>query len=329
MKINIIYSSSNEFARYAYISMWSLFKTNLNVDEIYVYLIEEGISYNNQIAFKELAKKYNRNIIIIPFIDLNNKLENAKSYYNSKATYAKLLASTFCKEDKIIYIDSDTIITKSLVNMWRIDIDNYLIAGVQDCLQDYYLDSVGMDVDDRYINGGILIFNLKKWREVALEKQFLDYITAHNGDLPNVDQGIINGVCKDQILILDPKYNTIPQVFFYKSSKSIKKIYNIKKYYTQQQIDDAISEPVIIHFIRSFYDRPWNKSCTHPYKKLYLEYLNNSCFDKTLGNPSLKKSVRIRKFVYEHMPFSAFYILEKMLDYRRKYIIKNRYLKKE
>lgn len=327
MNISVIYSCSDVFAKYAYISMWSLFKSNTSIEDISVYLIEDGIT--NLIAFEKLAIEYNRKLEIMSITTINYELKDAKQFFNSKATYAKLLASKVCKEDKIIYIDADTLITKSLSEMWSVDITDYLIAGVQDCLQDFHLEAIGMNVNDRYVNGGVLILNLKKWREVNLENSFLEYISSHNGDLPNVDQGIINGVCKGQILILDPKYNTIPQLLYYRKSDKIKKLYNINNYYNQKQIDEAISHPVIIHFIRHFYDRPWNKGCMHPYKNMFREYIKHSHFDKNLEESSLKRSVKIRRLVYRYMPFRIFYMLEKKLDYKRKYTLNKIYLKRK
>lgn len=326
MKINVLYSCSDEFAEYAYISINSLFETNKDISDICVYLIEDGMSEEKNSVFKQLAEKYKRDIKIIPFSDIANQIEEKNLFY-AKATYSKLFIGKICKEDKIICIDCDTLVTGSLSSMWEINIDNYLVAGIQECLQDYYLQIAGMSVNDRYINGGILILNLKKWREVDLESKFIDYINLHKGIIPNYDQGIINGVCKEKMLIIHPKYNAIPQLFFYKSRKEIEKVCNIKNYYDQKLIDEAINKPTIVHFIHSFFDRPWNEGCTHPYKEMYLSYMGKSPFGNKMKCSKLKKGVKIRKFVYKHIGFQAFLILERSLDLRRRYIIKKKYFK--
>ena len=72
---------------------------------------------------------------------------------------------------------------------------------------------VGLKYNDRYINSGVILINLKKWREDNLEKKFIDFINKYNGDVPCADQGTINGVCKNKILIIHPKYNTMTPMF--------------------------------------------------------------------------------------------------------------------
>lgn len=90
----------------------------------------------------------------------------------------------------------------------------YCVAGVQDNPALYALEAIGMDENDRYINSGVLLINLKQWRAERIEEKIIKMIQAHNGFVLHHDQGIINGVCKGKIKILPPKFNTMSQFFF-------------------------------------------------------------------------------------------------------------------
>ena len=73
--------------------------------------------------------------------------------------------------DKIIYLDCDSIIADSLEDLDNIDISDYYIAGVQDTVTNFFKTSIGLNKDDRYINAGMLVINLKKWREDKIEEK--------------------------------------------------------------------------------------------------------------------------------------------------------------
>ena len=64
-KLNILYQSNDSYAAITGVSMYSLFKNNTDIDELTVYLLDDGISKENLNKFKKLGKEYNRQINII------------------------------------------------------------------------------------------------------------------------------------------------------------------------------------------------------------------------------------------------------------------------
>ncbi|PEZ83313.1 glycosyltransferase family 8 protein [Bacillus sp. AFS017274] len=322
MKLNVLYSTDDNYAKYGGVSMLSLFENNKNIDEICVYIIDNKISKENKEKLSEIANVYNRNLVFIDGSDMLRKTEKKDDF--PIAAYGRLFISNLINVDKILYLDCDTIINGSLKHLWLKNIDDFFVAGVQDNPAKYNVSIIGMDDNDRYLNSGILLINLSLWRKNKLEKKFVEFINKYRGNVPHHDQGIINGVCKGRILILEPEFNLMPP-FLHMNRMQIMKLYNIKKYYTQQQINSAIKDPVIIHFISKFYNRPWNKECTHPFKKLYEKYLNLSPWNNKLSNSPLDTKVQIRKRVYEKMPFFIYHLFEKILDTKRKRFIKRQY----
>ncbi|WP_061464191.1 glycosyltransferase family 8 protein [Peribacillus simplex] len=322
MKLNVLYSTDDNYAKYGGVSMLSLFENNKNVEEICVYIIDNKISKENKEKLSEIADVYNRNLVFIDGSDMLRKTEKKDDF--PIAAYGRLFISNLINIDKILYLDCDTIINGSLKHLWLKNIDDFFVAGVQDNPAKYNVSIIGMGDNDRYLNSGILLINLSLWRKNELEKSFVEFINKYRGNVPHHDQGIINGVCKDRILILEPEFNLMPP-FLHMNRRQIMKLYNIKKYYTQQQINSAIKDPVIIHYISKFYNRPWNKECTHPFKKMYEKYLNLSPWNNRLDNSPLGTKVQIRKRVYEIMPFFIYHLFEKILDTKRKRFIKRQY----
>lgn len=322
MRLNVAYSTDENYAKHACVSMVSLFEHNKNFDIIHVYIIDNNITIETKKKFLDIAKKYNRDIEFISFDILYKGLALNDKYPAS--AYARLSLSRISEINKILYLDCDTIINYSLEELWNINIDSYLIAGVHDNPKKYMVSIIGMNENHKYINSGVLLINLEEWRKIKIENNFIDFIKKYKGEIPHEDQGVINGVCKDRILIIEPKFNMMPQMI-YMSSEKIKKLATINQYYSQEELNDAIERPVIIHYTGLFYNRPWNKSCDHPYKNEYIRYLKKIDFNCILENRKLKKGVKIRKFIYFNMPFFIYVILENILDIKRKRPLKIKY----
>lgn len=315
LDINILYSSDENYVKHAAASLISLLKNNSDFNNINIFYLENNLSKVSKEKLREIVEGYDRKIIFIDSEQLCKKMVKKDDF--PLAGYARLFISQIADIDKILYLDCDTIINSSLKSLWETEIESYLLAGVQDNPALYMVEAIGMDRNDRYINSGVMLINLKKWRETNLEDRFVEFIKSYRGKVPHHDQGVINGVCKDNILILNPKYNFMPQ-FIMHTSKQIKKLYNIKSYYTQAELDNAVHSPVIIHFITKFYGRPWEEKCTHPMKNTYINNLKDTSFEVELDNGKQDLKIKLRKFVFKNTPFIIFYLCERTLDFKRK-----------
>lgn len=317
-ELNVLYSTDSNYARHCAASVYSLLVNNKSFSKINVYIIDDKISEDCKNKFDAMIKEFpNANLVYYPFEKLSSKLRlNDKSGF-ARVGYARLMLSEITDAEKILYIDCDTIINASLEQLWNTDVSECIIAGVQDNPALFMSESIGMNSEDRYINSGVMLINLKKWREERIEEKIIGMISDYNGFVPHHDQGIVNGVCRGAIKILSPEFNTMPQ-FFYLKSKQIKKLYKMKNFYSQEELDSATSKPVIIHYISKFYNRPWFKKCTHPMKDLYVKYLECSPFELVLQDGDLKRSVRIRRFVFNNFPFCIYTLFERILNIKRK-----------
>jgi len=325
MRLNITYSTDENYAAHMSASILSLLEKNGEFSEIYIYVIEDNLKIETKNKLNEMVGAFdNAKIVFYPFSKLAklSKINDKTGY--AKVGYARLFLSGLCDVDKIIYIDCDTIVNDSLIELASIDISDYYVAAVQDNPAVYMSKAVGMTNLDRYINSGVLYINLKKWREDNIEQKFLDFIGQFKGQVPHHDQGILNGVLKDKILILHPKFNCMPQ-FFYYTEKQIKRLFKIKNYYTQKELDEAVKNPVIVHFISKFYGRPWMLGCTHPLKELYINAISKTPWNLKLEKSKMRMGVKIRKFVFFKMPFFIYLMLESFLDIKRKINLKKNF----
>lgn len=285
--INVVYASDNNYAPYLAVSLNSLILNNSN-ESINIFILDNNISENNKDYLKILISKNNN--FQIKFIS-TKKFENSVNISKSQidgllginlTSYSRLLLSSILPNDieKVIYIDCDSLIVDNIRKLWEINIDKYMCAGVLDTTPTYFKEIVGLNDEDEYINAGMLLINLKKWREENVEKHFLNFLENKYGKNIHHDQGVINGVLKNKILIIHPKYNLLGP-FHGKDYDFVKKWFGISyDYYNKEIIEEAQKNPVFIHFSGGSIERPWaNKK--HYYKSLYDKYVEKSGYDKT------------------------------------------------
>lgn len=124
-----------------------------------------------------------------------------------------------------------------------------------------------------YVNAGVLLINMKKWRKEDTGKRIIDFYKANDGKLFANDQDAINGALKDEIFYLEPKYNFY-NIYWYYPYHVLKKLIGTTWYYSLDTVTESINHPAIIHYLGE--ERPWRKGNTHKFKKEYQFYLDKT-----------------------------------------------------
>jgi lipopolysaccharide biosynthesis glycosyltransferase len=59
----------------------------------------------------------------------------------------------------------------------------------------------------KYINAGVLLINLEKWRKHVQESEILSFIYKNNKKMRLLDQDLINIFFQEEITLIDAKWN--------------------------------------------------------------------------------------------------------------------------
>lgn len=116
----------------------------------------------------------------------------------SLTSYARLFAGSILPAnlDKVLYIDCDIIFNGSIRDLFNTDLGNCLVGGILDPLiSRTYKKEIKIPMSEPYINAGVLIIPLNRWRSEGMEQKFVDFLVANRGKVHHHDQGIINAVC--------------------------------------------------------------------------------------------------------------------------------------
>jgi lipopolysaccharide biosynthesis glycosyltransferase len=230
--------------------------------------------------------------------------------------YARLFLTTILPEDidRVLYMDCDTIVNGSLEELFTLSLHDKLAGGVLDTLPDNNAKtSIGLSPTDPYFNSGILLIELKKWKEENIQEEFINYLLACNGKVHHHDQGIINHVLRDKMFVLPPKYN-LTSNFFSHSFHYLSRRNN--PFYAQNEIAEALRFPVIIHYTEGFLLRPWVTGSEHPLRSIYLRYKKLTAWE---DSPLLadRRSWYVKLLAYEflHLPSCCYHLTSSLFSF--------------
>lgn len=348
--MNVVYHSSDSFAPVLGTSIVSLFENNKGMDEIHVYVIEEKISAENKAKLNILAKKHNRNIHFIPMPDVNKtqklglKKVRKDWIFNS---YCRLFLDEILPKDlqRVLYMDSDVLVTGDLTELWNTDMTGYCAAGVMDCLGEKYYELLGLNDKAKYCNSGVILQNLDLWRRSNIGNRVRDYVHKNDGYVFFMEQSVYNAVFQGEILILPPKYNTYT-LMQYLSYKEIMNLRNPKRFYQEKEIKEAVKDHKIVHLTNTFLitNRAWFEYTNHPEKQKFMYYKHMTPWKDELGFSDTRSTKKkLTQFFVDHLPrpiviefagmvYNSFRILNikrLMKKYRKASSVNQSYLKED
>ena len=308
----VVYSTDDNYAPYAGTSIVSLAKNNL-CSEFVVFIIAYHLSDANKEQLLVIENLCNN--IKIEFVDFERYSKLLKlnmPWEISISSYARLFLAEILPTyiDTVLYLDCDTVVVNTLDDLFNIDIKDVYVAGVEDTVSVDTKNAVGISDNHLYVNAGVLLVNLKMWRQKSLTSQFLKFIAQHNGCVIHHDQGVINGVCAQFLEVLPVKYNVTTMLYML-SYKNMTKFAGLNEYaYSESEIVDGCMHPTIIHYTPCFTVRPWVKGCCHPQKHEYDNYYRQSPWKNCETNQNTERWYRrFYGWTYRNLPFAMAQIL--------------------
>ena len=317
--IDIVCSTDDNYIMPTGVMLTSLFENNKDIN-VNIHLLHGGLTDAHIEQITHQVNIYGQNIIFYRMDDnLFRDFPIGKSYQtdhvgSSMATYYRLFLSRVLSDDieKVIYLDGDILVVDSLQELWDMDMSDKVIAAVADSYNNdiTHYNRLRYPQKQGYFNAGVLLINLKYWREHNVQSLFIDYVANYPERLACHDQDVLNYVFKDVKKELPFKYNMLNEYWF-----DVR--YNMISWEYEKHILDGQKNPVIIHF--TCIPKPWYKNCKHPYKKMFDKYKSMSLW----SNVKEKRWTSI-KYILENfcIKFVVFMGLRK-----NDYIVENRYIK--
>lgn len=277
--MNFILSSDNNYAQHLGVALYSILDHNRDEEEVNIFVVDNDIKDENRQKLHLLEQQFkNAHLHFIAFGKWRDSLQLNMAWNISISSYARLFVASMLPEsvERVIYMDCDMVVTSSLRELWHTDMQGLVIAAVQDDMPTRYKSAVGLASTEPYFNAGLLLIDLKKWREQKCELACLDFIREHEGRVIHHDQGVLNGVFRGKWHRLSLQANIMTIHYIFTLRQIMKYFRDESPFYTEQEITEAKRQPWILHFTPSFTSRPWVGNCKHPLKSLYWDALSHT-----------------------------------------------------
>ena len=148
--------------------------------QIRIYLQEMG---GGLIDCKLIGSQYTMN--------WSNKLSHI-----NHMTFARYFIPDFVTEDKVLYLDSDLIVTGDLTNLFELDLGENYLAAARSCF--------GAGVG---FNAGVLLINNKKWKLDNIRQKLVELTEKEHENVGEGDQSILNILFQNSCYQLEDTYN--------------------------------------------------------------------------------------------------------------------------
>lgn len=248
MALNVAYAINEPYVDYCIVSMLSVV-TNNSDSEIDFHILTDGLSDNSKTRLRQTVNAHSTTNVIIHEIADSKVADLELGNFNRNIWLRVFLPELLdVKIERVLYLDTDTIICGDISELFSMDLENSSIAASMDIMGFY--DTVYQRLDYPkeygYICSGVMIMNLKYFRDNNLTCKILEYARKYPQLLLFPDQDAINAVCHTTLKLLPLKYDMLAP--FFTDSVFIRQ--------HETEVRDMLTDPRIIHYAGC---NPWKK----------------------------------------------------------------------
>lgn len=282
-KINVVYITDETYAMPTCVSIVSAIKSAGEDDALDFWVLCNEVTDESKAKFKNLC--IDNDDINVHIIEVQNEeyVELAQScltfpyiHVSSAALFKFNLPSILANLEKVIYVDGDTLIRKSLNELYNWNIEDVWVAAVDDAIDKIrggiYSSRVGRTYF-HYFNSGVMLLNLEKMRRDKVTERLIDYRINRKNYF--MDQDALNAVLKKKRSILPYTYNFMSTITDNLDLEGIIEEFKLDNKISLEQFIDSV---VIIHLTDVkkpwVYNIPW-------YTDIFMKYYNISPYKNT------------------------------------------------
>lgn len=260
--------------------MIGFFENNPDYEPEEVFFLDYGIHPYNKQRLNEIADRYGKRVTFLNAKAVTDVVKrefpDLKGWRGSMAPNAKCFVEQIFPDyvERLLFIDADTIVAGSVAELKTIDMNGSALGvvpvnlGVDEIRKGKLKLANGNQI---YFNSGVLLFNLPVWRRENCHQMIIDMLNKKI-DLDWPDQNLLNNAIPERLIKTLPlKYNYLSHYYHPRQERGWLRIGH---YYSEEEIEEAISHPAIIHYLGGGWilARPWYRDCRSSKSGYYLHY---------------------------------------------------------
>jgi lipopolysaccharide biosynthesis glycosyltransferase len=280
MNVNIAIYLDENYAVPATVMVRSLIDNSAAENRIQLFVLSIGLTGDVKRA---MASSWPEGGLDVHWIDLDwTRYERGFKQVNyvSKAAYARLLIDRCLPStvERVITIDCDGVVLDDIGKLWRLPQGTHGVMAVRDpCvprLQDDASEFVQRLVDGKdtpYFNSGLMVVDLKNWRDLAITDRCLELGERCAGQADYADQSLLNATLQGAWEPLPLRWNCNLRHLAIHTYPSLR-----DHFYPLAEVMQARRHPAFLHFLSRH--KPWHSAPFHPHREIYRQYLKETAW---------------------------------------------------
>ena len=280
-------ATNDYFAPYMAVTVRSIMDSSRGESNYDIIVMSADISEQNRSLILGMAE--GRKNFSIRFVNPGRLLASFSPYlhwhFGHIETYYRLIIPELLPAyEKILYLDSDMVVTSDVAELFSEDIGGFLLAACNDADtaglyngfqpdKKSYTDTVlKLREPYRYFQAGTLLMNLSEFRNTFTTRQLLDFAASEKWQLQ--DQDVLNKLCEGRVKYVDMAWNVMTDYNRIRMSRIIA----LAPQWLNKMYMDARKSPRIIHYAGP--QKPW----LYPemdFAAVFWEYARKTAFYET------------------------------------------------
>ncbi len=293
-RYSVAFVADNNYIEHFCVALQSLLINNKDL-AFDIYLLNEGLTEINRKSVEKIIEKfdvhfYNKIVEEKVFSNLHKSL---KFKHITIHTYFRLFIPNLIDAERVLYLDSDLVVTGSVQELFEIDFEDNYILAVSDrngLLKNSIHESIevlGMLQDAKYFNAGVMVINMEKWCANKIAEKVIEFV-ENNPQIKFADQDGLNAIINGQWKELEDKYNIQHNLAILSEKAEI-----------SNNLINEIKNKCIIHF--TYIYKPWSIRCVNPFSEEYYKYLKTTpytYYHKYISFKLLQKAQKNQLLLY-------------------------------
>jgi lipopolysaccharide biosynthesis glycosyltransferase len=291
-----VFSVDGEFSQHLCVTLASLLTNNRRIP-FALHIIHENVPARDLERLKTFVASFENAQAIYYAFDSTPYQNFRLDKHISIASYFRIFLPQLLPHDidRLLYLDSDLVVLGDLSPILDLDLgDNYLAAAPNLFTPDNAA-RMGLPPGAVYFNAGVLLINLKLWRETHITERLVAFINANAAILKFHDQDALNAVMQGAVVRLDYRWNFQARTV----AEDLAVIGEDPATY-----DAYVASVGIIHY--TTYMKPWHYRWDVQFKDAYERYLEMTPYrgakprDRTIIN-ILRKELQKRPTLHGYV----------------------------
>ena len=260
--IKIIFGVDGSYSQHLAVTLASLLENN-PAQRFDILVVTLNMAEADRWKLAALAARFSNVELTFQPFDISRYSHFRTDNHISHASYLRIFIPQILPEsvEKVLYLDCDLVVRHDIAALWATDLGDKVLGAVRNPFFVRH-DDLEMPQGADYFNAGVLLMNLKRWRELDGTDRLIRFIEAHHDHLWAHDQDALNAVFCGEIREMAPHWN-FQTAMLWSEPDGLSLSY--------PDFRRLLEDPGIVHYTTP--SKPWHFANLHPYKDTYYQYL--------------------------------------------------------